>query len=346
MTVKPFGKPSGLRKLFAAASIFVLSGAGLAGAAPFRLVITDLEPPLVPNSVVDIAQAGGYFERAGVEVEIIRVQQTPMAVAALQAGEGEMANIATETLIQMTAQGVDNLRAVTSPNKALPYLVAGREGMTLAALGGESFGIGRIGSLDHMLSTKVLAAKGIDPEGLETITLGQPDIRAKALAAGQVAASTMSIGTYLALPGHEKLPVLVSVEDYYAAAPVVGKVNAVSTETLATRGPEVEAVIEALTLAARDMAAGPEAWPAAMAPLRPDVDPAVLATLGEAFLTSWSVNGGLQKDELAYTQDWIYQDPEFAELKPVALGDWVDFGPLDKVLAKIGTAENGDRVSR
>lgn len=342
MTVKPLKLP----RLLAAASVFVLAGAGLAAAEPFRLVITDLEPPLVPNSVVDIAAAGGYFDRAGVEVEIIRVQQTPMAVAALQAGEGDMANVATETLVQMVAQGTDNLRAVTSPNKALPYLIAGREGMTLETLKGQSFGIGRIGSLDHMLSTKVLADHGVDPAGLEMTVLGQPNIRAQALAAGQVGASTMSIGTYLALPGHEKLPVLVSLDDYYKAAPVVSKVNAVRLETLENRGPEVEAVIEALTLAARDMAVDKDAWPKAMAKLRPDVEPAVLATLGEAFLTSWSVNGGLQKDELTYTQEWLYQDGEFASLPAIALESWVDFGPADKVLAKIGAVETGDRVSR
>ncbi|MFB9224844.1 ABC transporter substrate-binding protein [Paracoccus cavernae] len=334
-----------LKGLLAAASALLLTGA-MAQAEPFRLIITDLEPPLVPNSVVDIAQAGGYFERAGVEVEIIRVQQTPMAVAALQSGEGEMANVATETLIQMVAQGTDNLRAVTSPNKALPYLIAGREGMTLDALTGQSFGIGRVGSLDQMLSTKVLADHGVDPEGLQMMALGQPNVRAQALAAGQVAASTMSIGTYLALPGHENLPVLVTVEDYYKSAPVVSKVNAVKTATLESRGPEVEAVIEALTLAARDMAADKTAWPEAMAALRPDVDPAVLATLGEAFLTSWSVNGGLQKDELAYTQSWLAEDPEFADLGKVALADWVDFAPADKVLAKIGAVDGGDPVSR
>lgn len=327
----------------------VFAGALLTSAAsaePFRLIITDLEPPLVPNSVVDIAKAGGYFERAGVDVEIIRVQQTPMALAALQSGEGEMANVATESLVQLVAQGGKDLRAVTSPNKALPYLIAGKEGMTLGALKGQSFGIGRVGSLDQTLSTKVLADKGVDVTSLEMVALGQPNIRAQALAAGQVAATTMSIGSYLALPEHEKLPVLVTVEDYYAAAPVVSKVNAVKTATLEKRGAEVEAVIEALTLAARDLAKDDAAWPKAIAPLRPDVDPATLDVLGKAFLTSWSVNGGLQKDELTYTQDWLYQGEDFKDLPKVTIEDWTDFGPADKVLAKIGAVEGADKVSR
>lgn len=328
-----------------AVSAFALMQAP-AMAEPFRLIITDMEPPLVPNSVVDIALAGGYFERAGVEVELVRVQQTPMALAALQAGEGEMANIATENLVQMAAKGGSNLRAVMSPNKALPYLIAGKEGQTLEALNGQSFGIGRVGSLDHTLSTKVLSDAGIKVDSLEMVGLGQPNIRAQALAAGQVAATTMSIGAYLALPEHEKLPVLVSVEDYYKAAPVVSKVNAVTTETLEKRGTEVEAVIEALTLAARDMAKDAKAWPEAMAALRSDVKPETLATLGEAFLTSWSVNGGVQLDELKFTQDWLYQSEDFKGLPAVEVSAWADFGPADKVLAKIGTVEGADKVSR
>lgn len=335
-----------MTRIFAlTAAAFALMAAS-AGAEPFRIIITDTEPPLVPNSVVDIAKAGGYFDRAGVKVELVRVQQTPMAMAALQSGEGEMANVATESLVQLVAQGATDLRAVTSPNKALPYLVAGKEGQTLDKLNGQSFGIGRVGSLDQTLSTKVLTDNGVDTASLEMVALGQPNVRAQALAAGQVAATTMSIGSYLSLPQHEKLPVLVTVEDYYKAAPVVSKVNAVKTETLETRGKEVDAVIEALTLAARDMAKDKSAWPEAMATLRPDVPKDTLNQLGEAFLTSWSVNGGIQKDELSYTQDWLYQSPDFKDLPKVTLDQWVDFAPADRVLGIIGPVDGADKLSR
>ena len=76
-----------------------------AQADPFRLIVTDLETPLVPNSVMDLALQQGYFEREGVEVELVRVQQTPSALAALQAGEGEMANIGVDALLLLVAGG-------------------------------------------------------------------------------------------------------------------------------------------------------------------------------------------------------------------------------------------------
>ncbi|RRH70300.1 ABC transporter substrate-binding protein [Falsigemmobacter faecalis] len=327
--------------------IAALSALALPAAAePFRLIITDMEAPLVPNSIVDIALSEGYFTRAGVEVELIRVQQTPMALAALQSGQGEMANVATEGLVQLAARGNDRLRAVMSPNKALPYLIAGRAGMTLEGLAGQAFGIGRVGSLDQLLSLKVLEGKGVAPDSLRLVALGQPDVRARALAAGQIAATTLSVGTWAALPDHEALPVLVAVDAYYQAAPVVSKVNAVTTETLTARRAEVEAVITALTLAARDMAADPEAWPRAMAKLRPDVAPEVLAELALAFQTSWAVNGGLQGPELRQTADWLFATEEFAGLTRPDPAAWAEFGPLDAVLQNIGIVGGGDGYAR
>lgn len=319
----------------------LLSGPALA--EPFRLIITDMEPALVPNSVIDIALSEGYFTRAGVEVELVRVQQTPMALAALQSGEGEMANVATEGLVRLASMGNRSVRAVMSPNKTLPYLIAGREGMTLEGLKGQAFGIGRIGSLDQMLAHNVLSSKGLSSDDVQMLALGQPGIRAQALAAGQIAATTLSLGSWMALPDHERLPVLVTVEEYFAAAPVVTKVNAVPVPVLETRGAEVEAVIEALTLAARDMAASDTAWAEVMAKLRPDVAPETLAALSRAFRTSWSVNGGLHAQELQITSDWLYQDEAFAAAPRVSPQDWADFGPLQRVLAKIGTAPGSDQ---
>jgi NitT/TauT family transport system substrate-binding protein len=334
------------RQFWASVAIATLL-ASPAAAAPFRLIVTDLETPLVPNSVMDLALQGGYFERAGVDVELVRVQQTPMAMVALQSGEGEMANVAVDALLQIIAQGAADLRAVTSPNKSLPFLIAAQTGIaTPSDLAGKRFGVGRIGSLDHSLSMKVLADSGVDIGKLEILSLGQPNVRAQALLAGQVDATTMSIGTYTALPDREGINILVDVDAYYKAAPVVSKVNAVSTRTLQTRGPEVQAVIEALTLASRDFASNPASWVEAMIKARPDVARADLETLGTAFAGSWSVNGGLEKSELEYTADWIYQGEDFKDMPKVTLDQWVDFAPLDAVLAKIGRDAGMDAVSR
>ncbi|MFD1914397.1 ABC transporter substrate-binding protein [Halodurantibacterium flavum] len=336
----------GLAPFLARALAPVLALAVLASPAladPFRLIVTDLETPLVPNSVMDLALQEGYFDRAGVEVELVRVQQTPLALAALQAGEGEMANISVDALLQVIARGGADLRAVTSPNKSLPYLIAAAPTVQgVEGLAGTRFGVGRLGSLDHSLSMLVLGAAGIEPEGLDIVTLGQPNVRAQALLAGQIDATTMSIGTLLAMPDPDAVQVLIDVDAYYAAAPVVMKVNAVPAAVLETRGDEVEAVIEALVLASRDYAADGALWAEAMARARPDVDRADLDQLATTYAASWSVNGGLQRQELEHTMEWLAGTEDFADLEVPPMSQWLDFAPLDHVLARIGIADDMD----
>ena len=335
-----------MRKTLAAALI-----AGLlampAAAEPFRLIVTDTETPLVPNSVMELAGQEGYFDRAGVDVAFVRVQQTPLAMAALRAGEGEMANVALEALLQATAQGATDLRGVMSPNRSLPYLIAARGDVAAPAdLAGKRFGIGRVGSVDHLLSMKVLEGAGVDVSTLELVALGQPQARAQALLAGQIDATTMSIGAFTAIDDDPAVSVVVDVDAYYRAAPVLSKLNVVRSDTLVDREADVAAVIEAITLASRDFAAHPDRWVAAMRKARPDVPEPDLVMLSEAFAGSWSVDGGITRAELEEAQAWLLSGEDFKGVAPAPLDAWADFAPLDAVLARIGPVEESDVPTR
>jgi NitT/TauT family transport system substrate-binding protein len=96
---------------------------------------------------MDLAVELGYFAREGVEVELVRVDQTPLAVAALMSGAGDMANIGVDALLQLQVQGTTTLKAVISPNKSLPFLIATKEQIAKPSdLLNHSFGVGRVGS--------------------------------------------------------------------------------------------------------------------------------------------------------------------------------------------------------
>lgn len=331
----------------AAAFAAVLAAPMPAIAEPFRLIVTHLEPPLVPNSVMDLAVELGYFSREGVQVELIRVQQTPLAVAALLAGAGDMANVGIDAVLQLQVQGTTTLKAVTSPNKSLPFLIAAKDAIaTPADLVGLGFGVGRIGSLDYSLSTRVLASEGVAMNALDVVTLGQPVVRAQSLAAGQIDATTMSIGTWMSLPDKTGLHVLIPPDSYYAAAPVVNKVNVVTDATLTDRRADVVAVIRALTLISRDFSRDPDAWSAAMAPFVTQMNAAALTELGQSFAGGWSVNAGLSRPELQFTQDWVFATDDFAGAEPINLDDWVDFSIADQVLAEIGVDQGSDLPAR
>jgi len=335
---------------FRGAAIALAVGAAVMASAPaanaqepFRLIITELEAPLVPNSVMILARDLGYFEAEGVNVELVQVTDTPLAVAALQAGEGEMANVALDAALLLVANNILDLRAVASPDKFLPFLIACKEDVTtVAEMAGRSFGVARVGSLDYTLSTMVMTSNGLDPASVEFVGIGAPAARGEALAAGQIDCTTMSIGVWLSMPDHAGLHILVPVAEYGDAAPVVNKVNIVTAETLANRGEEVEAVIRALIKLSRDFNANPQAWVDAMLIARPDQTAEVLGTLAETFVGAWSVNGGLNADQLNFAVEQIFGGEDFVGLTAPELGAWVDGTPICNILAELGIDETAD----
>jgi len=309
--------------------------AGPAMAEPFRIIVPEPETPLVPNSVIDLAERLGYYKREGVEVELVRVKATPSAVAALRSGQGDMANIGTDIALQLIARGQMDLKGVISPEKSLPYLIAAKKSVTAPKqLEGAAFGVGQIGSVDYVQTRLVLAKLGVDNDKLRYLALGQPTVRAQALLAGQIDATAMSIGTWLTLPNKDGLAVLIDQPSFYAAAPMITKLNVVTADTLKNRRREVGGVVRAIIAASRDFARDPNIWVEGMVAARPDIKRDQLEQLAVAYRGSWSVNGGLDPADLAFTTDALYKSDDFKDIpRRVAPGDWIDHSFIDSAPA-------------
>lgn len=337
-----------VEKLIAAAAMVgALTLAFPTWAEPFKLIVTETETPLVPNSVADLAVRLGYYKKAGVDVELVRVQQTPSAVAALRSGQGDMANIATDTALQLIARDQMDLKGVISPDKALPFLIAAKKTIaTPQALEGKTFGVARVGSADYILSRAVLTKLGVPVDTLQYLAVGQPPVRARALIAGRIDATAVSIGIWTTIPDKSKLGVLVDQQNFYRLAPFVSKLNVVTAETAKTKAKEIEGVVRGIILASRDFAKNPQLWVNAMAAARPDVKRDALETLAKAYRKSWSVNGGLNLDEVKFTTDTDYGGPEFKDLRRVEPSAWIDTSFVDKALKELGTERGMDETGR
>ena len=311
---------------FLAALLLSLLPVLSASAAPFRIIVTEAETPLVPNSVIDLADQLGYYKKAGVDVELVRVKATPAAVAALRSGQGEMANIGTDIALQLIARGQMDLKGVISPDKALPYAVVAKTDIaTPQQLEGKVFGVGQVGSVDYVQSRMVLPKLDIDTAKVTFLPVGQPLVRAQALAAGRIDATAVTIGTWLTLPSQDGLHLLIDQATYYQAAPLVTKLNVVTAETAQKRGKDVAAVVEAILTASRDFARNPELWVDAMTKARPDVKREQLELLAKAYEKSWSVDGGLDEKELEFTTNAFYGSADFKDIpKRVEPKDWID----------------------
>ena len=57
-------------------------------------------PPL-PNSVIWLAKDLGFYQREGLDIELIEFQGTPLAIAAMISGDIDVANISTSEVIRM-----------------------------------------------------------------------------------------------------------------------------------------------------------------------------------------------------------------------------------------------------
>lgn len=312
-------------------------------AGPFRIIITETQIPLVPNSVTWLALSLGYFKRAGVDVQLVEVAQTPSAVAALRSGGGEMANISTDTALQLVGRNQMALRSVVSPDRALPFVIAAKRSIgKIGDLTGKTFGVARVGSVDYEMTRVVLAKLGVNPDSVRYLAIGQPDVRAQSLLAGQIDATTFSIGIYTTLPDKSSIRMLVDQAEYFKNAPFVSKLNVVTADTLKDRSPEVGAVVRAYIQASRDFAAHPKAWVDAVASARSDVTRAQLTTLAESYKHSWSVNGGLNMDTMKFTTDTLYRSPDFADLRPVPPSEWIDLSFIQNTLRAIGVDRADD----
>src|SRR5262245_54446955 len=113
-------------------------------------------PPL-PNSVLWLAKDLGFYQREGLDVELTEFQGTPLAIAAMIAGEVDVANVSTSEVIRMTATKGQPMRAIHSPDARLYFLLAARDEIkSVNALQGRTFAVSRIGSVDHSLSMLAL----------------------------------------------------------------------------------------------------------------------------------------------------------------------------------------------
>jgi NitT/TauT family transport system substrate-binding protein len=318
-----------------------------ARADTFKLIVTETQTPLVPNSVSDLAIRLGYYKKAGVDVELVRVQQTPSAVAALRAGEGDMANIAIDTALQLVGRDQMKLRGVISPDKALPFLIAAKKSIAMPAdLEGKVFGVARIGSADYTLSRAALVKLGVPVDKLQYLAIGQPPVRAQSLIAGQIDATAVSIGVWTTLPDKSGLSVLIDQQNFYRLAPFVSKLNVVTDEVAKTKAKQIAAVVRGIIMASRDFAENPKLWVDAMVEARPDVKREDLEALAESYRKSWSVNGGLNLADIKFTTDTEYASPDFKDLRRVEPSEWIDTSFVDAVLKDLNIDRAFDITGR
>jgi NitT/TauT family transport system substrate-binding protein len=216
----------------------------------------------------------------------------------------------------------------------------------VSELRGKTYAIAQVGSQDYALSSKVLAAKGLPADAVNYVSVGAPNLRAQALVAGQIDATTLSLATWVTIQNQSNVKVLLNVDDYYNAVPLVNKGNAVTMNVLNTKKEQLRRFSAALIKASRYMAQNKQAWVDAIAKRRPEISQADLQFLWDQFGESWGVNGQLNLTAYQTSTDFLYEQGTFPNAPKIDAKDWADTEFVDAVLKDIGVYPNVDDPGR
>src|SRR5262249_35679332 len=170
--------------------------------AQLRLKVADGVTPIaaLPQSILSLAAKQGYFSRNGLDVDIQDVNGTPAIITAMRAGDIDVGIINSADVIKLAADKSLEMRVIGSPNGRNFWMIVSREDVSsLDNLRGRAYAISRVGSEDHSLVLTVLHARGVDPSEINFQVLGVPTIRVQALVAGQIAATTTTVATWVTI---------------------------------------------------------------------------------------------------------------------------------------------------
>src|SRR5689334_22352841 len=98
-----------------------------------RLSLGNNALPLIPNSVLWLAKDLGYYEREGLDVELLELNGTPLAVAALVSGQADVGNVGVPEAIDLVASNKADVRAINSSDARQYFLLATAAEVSTAA---------------------------------------------------------------------------------------------------------------------------------------------------------------------------------------------------------------------
>jgi NitT/TauT family transport system substrate-binding protein len=312
-----------------------------------RLGVAVTPAPALPESALWLARDLGFFKKEGLDVQLVEVDATPSVITAMRTGDLDVGDINFEDAIRLTASGDLPMRAISSASGRNFFMIVGKSSIgSVAELSGKSFAIARVGSQDHALSSKVIGLKGVPRDSVNYVAVGAPNLRAQALLAGQIDATTVSLGTWVTMQNQPNLHVLVGVDDYYNTLPLVNKGNAVTLKVLNEKAEALRRFTTALVKTSRYLAENKSAWVDGMGRLRPDLARADLEYLWDQFGGSWAVNGQLNMSAYQTSTDFLYEQGTFGDEPRIAATDWADTSFVDATLHQVGVYPNVDDPGR
>lgn len=174
--------------VLAALACVPLSLANAAELTPFKFGIS---APVVTIFPVWMAEAGGFYEKEGLKVEVITMEGGSRGVQVLLSGEIQGMHVGLAPVVLANKQGAD-LRAITSTSNTIPITIFAKPAIRGAGdLKGKTIGISAFGSETDIAVSLALKKLGVNRQDVTISQIGGSSQRLGALIAGRLDAAPL-----------------------------------------------------------------------------------------------------------------------------------------------------------
>ena len=150
---------------------------------PFKIGIS---APVVTIFPVWMGEAGGFYEKEGLKVEVINMEGGTRGLQVLLSGEIQGMHVGLAPVVLANKQGAD-LRLVTSTCNTIPITMFSTAGdQSMGDLKGKTFGISTFGSETDIAISILLKKLGLTRQDVTVSQIGGSSQRFGALIAGRI----------------------------------------------------------------------------------------------------------------------------------------------------------------
>src|SRR6266436_5483994 len=149
---------------------------------PFKIGIS---APVVTIFPVWVAEAGGFYEKEGLKVDVINMEGGTRGLQVLLSGEIQGMHVGLAPAVLANKQGAD-LRLVTSTCNTIPITMFTKAGVGMGDLKGKTFGISTFGSETDVAISILLKQLGLTRSDVTVSQIGGSSQRFGALIAGRI----------------------------------------------------------------------------------------------------------------------------------------------------------------
>jgi NitT/TauT family transport system substrate-binding protein len=233
--------------------IFIFAGALALGAVPkidadaqerLRVAYTSTD---TTNQPWTVAYDAGFFKKHGLDVELVYIGSTTVAVTAIMAQDVPVGNAAGSGIANAAVRGADLVSAGCVINVLAYELVVLDSIKSAEDLKGKSIGISRFGSVSDVAARELLKGLGLRPmEDVKILQVGGASERAAGFSRGVIAGFPSPPGNVDLIPGGLPHRILANMADLPKPYPLPFICAATTKSYVARKRDTVKKVLMAL----------------------------------------------------------------------------------------------------